>query len=210
MFDFLQQSYALFLAQRMYARRFSRYGMHPKGVLWKSGETQRLRYRLLTEAVGDKSINDFGCGYGGLLEYLMREGYQGRYIGYDMNAQMIAAAKDRFRAASFFRAKHVFIPADITIISGTLNLKMSASNDAWWRWIEHTLVNCWRFSRDSLRFNLLREADAQKRSPDLFYCDEELVLRFCRSRLSKRVIVQRSTELTDLSVYVMRSGLSEV
>ncbi|MEC7985912.1 MAG: class I SAM-dependent methyltransferase [Myxococcota bacterium] len=204
MFDLFRQSYALLLAQRMYTRRFLRFGAHPKGVLWKDAESQNVRYEILMEYVKNRSMNDFGCGYGGLYEYALSREYTGTYVGYDMNASMIAFAKKRFPNGVFYHANRIHLPAEVTVISGTLNLKMNASDDVWWRWIQKTLTSCWAFSTEGMIFNLLVKTADSNPNSRLFYCSEEQVVTFCRKYLSRNLFLIRSSSLADIHIYIRR------
>ena len=59
-----------------YEARFKNYGAQPKSSLWFSEQRQTLRFDLIIEYIKrnptlyDFSVNDIGCGYGGLLKRL--------------------------------------------------------------------------------------------------------------------------------------------
>jgi len=42
------------------------------------------------------SLNDLGCGYGALLDYLTPRWREFSYCGCDVSADMISAARDRY------------------------------------------------------------------------------------------------------------------
>jgi len=203
MFDTLQQWYALHLAHQMYKRRFSSYGCSPKGVLWRNTYRQQIRYALIMKGVNDHSINDFGCGYGGLVGYLEEKGYQGEYMGYDMNQEMIRSAQKQYPSGSFYCSKHVYHRADFTLISGTLNLKMHASADIWWRFVQKKLKDCWEYSKIGMNFNLLEDT-GHEQSPLLFYCNADTVFSFCKQSFGSRVEMSRHEEIGDLHFYIRR------
>lgn len=51
-----------------------------------SNRSQEIRYRVIHQSVGNpKSILDYGCGPGGLLDYLRKLGWSGEYTGMDLN-----------------------------------------------------------------------------------------------------------------------------
>jgi|GEM_PF-5903113 len=205
MLNFFQQSYAIFLGQRLYSKRFQQYGKHSKGVLWSNYSRQIRRYELLMQGISNKSsINDFGCGYGGLYEYILQRGYQGQYRGYDINHQMIASAIQQFPSVQFVRSKKINQYADYTIISGTLNLKMSASHTVWWDWIQKQLLHCWMYSKKGFHFNLLLDVKNKPKSPNLFYCTEQLIEGFCANELSTNSTIQYCEDLDDIHVFVAK------
>src|SRR4029077_5481522 len=64
-------------AATYYARKLAEHGATPKGVDWNTKESQDLRFQqLLRVCEGERSIelNDYGCGYGALAEYLIDAG----------------------------------------------------------------------------------------------------------------------------------------
>lgn len=56
-----------------YADKLARYGDTPRGVDWNGEESQRLRFDNLCRIIDrdtDFSLNDLGCGYGALSDFL--------------------------------------------------------------------------------------------------------------------------------------------
>ena len=207
----LSQELALFQANRVYTNCLCQYGSNAKGVHWRNSDTQQLRFQLLCELLlkddwkEGVSIHDFGCGYGELWLYLLRNGYRGSYCGYDMNASMITTAKGMIShpRASFIQSKTISATADYTLISGTFNLKMQASQTVWWRYIREQLRLIWQYSRKGMAFNLLipeRQRTPMKR---LFYCDRDRLLSFCQT-LSDKVEWKVEGSLGDINVYLRR------
>src|SRR5689334_9894310 len=71
------------------------HGSTPGGVGWNGVTAQELRFEQLARLLrGDAefSINDLGCGYGALYDYLGRKHKSFSYRGYDVSAAMVAAA----------------------------------------------------------------------------------------------------------------------
>ena len=82
-------------AARYYGEKLRQFGAVPRGVDWKSEESQRLRFVQLLRLIDERemaSVNDYGCGYGALSDYLRARGFRGRYVGFDVAKPMIAAA----------------------------------------------------------------------------------------------------------------------
>jgi len=61
-----------------YTGKIKKHGPTPLGVDWNSLESQELRFSQLTKVIAedsDFSINDYGCGYGALADYLDTKGF---------------------------------------------------------------------------------------------------------------------------------------
>ena len=81
-----------------YSEAVEQHGPFPLGVDWPNAASQYLRFlQLLTICDFEQafSLNDFGCGYGALLEYLRLRHRRARiaYRGIDVSPLMIAAAR---------------------------------------------------------------------------------------------------------------------
>ena len=92
---------------RYYTDRLRQFGPTPRGVDWNSADSQALRFSRLLELLPvpsdsdpPTSLIDYGCGYGALADYLAEWGRTLNYRGFDVSADMIAAAEARHGSAS--------------------------------------------------------------------------------------------------------------
>ena len=118
-----------------YTEKFKVHGETPHGVDWNSSESQSLRFEQLCKIIGiekrDFSLNDLGCGYGALLEYLHNKYSISSYLGIDVSKNMILSAESRHvksRHASsglvrFLTAAQPDIEADYGVASGIFNVR---------------------------------------------------------------------------------------
>ena len=87
-----QQRDTLRLISKYYSAKLSQYGPTPQGVDWNGEEGQNLRFETLCKIINTSkefSINDIGCGYGSLYEFLLKR-FQGfSYTGVDISENMI-------------------------------------------------------------------------------------------------------------------------
>src|SRR5438552_15599660 len=86
---------------RYYTDKVSRFGATPAGVDWNSKESQYLRFEQLCRVVAEDrelSLLDYGCGYGGLLNYLDERFAKSTvtYVGYDISSRMLDVAAQSF------------------------------------------------------------------------------------------------------------------
>ena len=199
---------------RAYERRLQRYGPTARGVFWKDADWQLRRYQVLERIfdadadAGGVTIHDFGCGYGGLFEYLADKPLMrmSRYIGTDMSRAMIEAAKARIDdpRAHFVRGVGAVEDADYTLVSGTYNMHMGADPAAWADYIKASLMQIWARTRRGLAFNLLSH-DSAEQFDGLYYADPLAFLEFSREKLSETAEIATDPPLPDFTIFVRRS-----
>lgn len=86
-----------------YAEKLAEHGDTPRGVDWNGEESQTIRFEQLCKVIDPKkmpgfSLNDLGCGYGALLDYLRDKYAACIYLGVDVSHEMIKAARQRHTA----------------------------------------------------------------------------------------------------------------
>ena len=199
---------------RIYGRRLDQCGASAKGVFWKGEVWQRRRFERLCDifapadmASGGVSINDLGCGYGALFEYLREFPVLrgSRYYGYDISQEMIAACRDRISdpRASFHRKMWASKRADYSFASGTYNLHGNADEDQWLEYVEASLRQLWHRTDKALAFNMLR-LDEKEKYDGLYYTDPERVRAFCVKYLSEDVEMFDESPMPDVTFFVRR------
>jgi SAM-dependent methyltransferase len=192
-----------------YAGRLQRFGTTPQGVDWSSADSQRLRFERLLQVAedpGDASLNDWGCGYGALVDYLAATGRRFSYCGFDVCEPMIHAARARHAGVarcSFTRQQTELTPADYTIASGIFNVKLAHADDEWHDYVVHTLTAMAALSSRAFAFNMLTTySDPPKRRSDLFYADPMRMFDLCRRRFSSRVALLHDYPLYEFTIVV--------
>jgi len=69
-----QKSELLNSVATYYAKKLAEHGATPRGVDWNAQESQLNRFVQLCKVIAPEksffSLNDLGCGYGALLDYL--------------------------------------------------------------------------------------------------------------------------------------------
>lgn len=196
-----------------YSGKLAEHGPTPRGVDWKDAASQQLRHRQFLRLAADNpdaSIIDVGCGYGDFLPFLRNAGFRGRYVGYDVSAVMVDAARrlhgegpDR----SFIVGRAPEDAADYAIGSGILNVMRGASPDAWAEYVGATIEGLHRSGRRGFGFNMLSLAsDPERRRPDLFYGDPAGVLAECMARYGRHVALLQDYGLWEFTVLVRRAA----
>lgn len=195
----------------LYTDGLASHGATAKAVGWRDEASRVLRYDVLASVLGGDrgpmSVIDWGCGYGGLLTYLTdsRGVDVTRYDGYDLSADMIAAAKAQLdpQRVRLIQSDVVSGEADYAFVSGTFNVRYDAPDDQWLAYITSTLENLWSHSRKGLAFNIL-STYVDWREPHLYYADPAVFFDLCKRRFSKKVSLFHDYPLYEWTMVVRR------
>jgi hypothetical protein len=194
---------------KYYADKLARYGTTPRGVDWNSAESQERRFAQLCKllpADAAFSLNDVGCGYGALYDYLLDQGYDVRYAGYDVSKAMVEAARKmpgRKPRPPFVTASARMRKADYSVASGLFNVKLDLSQTEWLRHVHSIIDLLHRTSRRGFAFNCLTSySDPERRRADLYYGDPRRFFHYCMSRYSRHVALLHDYGLYEFTILV--------
>ncbi len=145
-----------------YVEAARRHGGGFRSLLWASAATQRQRFEVidsLYDASG-RSVLDVGCGRGDYLRFLLALGVRpAEYLGIEAVPALAAEAarcapepgdpRVTIIQADFLREpKRLFVGADVTVISGSLNTVPDAD-------FYTTISRAFEASTEALVFNFL-------------------------------------------------------
>lgn len=194
-----------------YTSRLAQHGDKPQGVDWNGEESQTLRFGQLCKVVvtADKfSINDLGCGYGALYDFLSQEYENFSYAGIDVSENMIRAAEQRYETKSrtrFLVSSEPDQVADYGIASGIFNVRLGRSDDEWQSYLEATLDILDRTSRLGFAFNCLTSySDADRMRDYLYYASPCALFDLCKCRYSKNVALLHDYGLYEFTILVRK------
>lgn len=197
--------------QEYYDEKIRTHGPTARGVDWNSPESQHLRFAQLLKLIDHSrpfALNDFGCGYGALVDYLERGDYQFHYTGFDISSQMIATAKELHPSSDqieFVSEKGQLRQADYTVASGVFNVKLNTAGDEWKQYILATLETMNSLSRAGFAFNALTKySDAEFMREDLYYSDPLFLFDHCKSKYSKFVALLHDYPLYEFTILVRK------
>ena len=195
---------------RYYSGKLAAHGETPRGVDWNGPESQELRFAQLLRVVPDSadfSLNDLGCGYGALLDFMRSRFGPFEYHGFDISRDMVEAARRRHSGTScdFTVASEPTHAADYGIASGIFNVRLAADATAWSGYIESTLEVLDRTSRRGFAFNCLTiYSDADRMRPDLHYADPCRLFDLCKRRFSRQVALLHDYGLYEFTILVRK------
>jgi SAM-dependent methyltransferase len=193
--------------------QFLEHGTTPKGVGWNSIEAQLTRFDQVLKDIQRRSdevisLNDIGCGYGALLDYLLDHGHDVDYRGYDVSERTLAEAR-RLHAessASAFRPLQAITPADYSVASGVFGLRLSSSEEHWNEYVTETLELFNSVSARGFAFNMLTVySDTEKKRVELHYADPCAVFDLCKRKFSRNVALYHDYSLYDFTIVVRKT-----
>jgi SAM-dependent methyltransferase len=151
-------------------------------------------------------LNDFGCGYGALVDYLGRNGYEVRYRGFDVSAPMLEHARQTYGDPPqilFVEREDELESADFTVASGIFNVRLDVPDKEWRAYVDATLESLAGLSIRGFAFNMLTSySDADKMRPDLYYGDPCWFFDLCKRRYSRNVALLHDYGLYEFTMIV--------
>ena len=195
-----------------YDGKLALHGESAQGVDWNGEAGQTLRFEQLCKVIErDRgfSVNDLGCGYGALCDFVQlgREGFE--YSGIDVSEAMVNAARERHRDkphARFVVASEPDRVSDYGIASGIFNVRLGRSDSEWRSYVEATLELMNHTSERGFSFNCLTSySDKEKMRGDLYYADPCLLFDFCKRRFSRNVALLHDYGLYEFTIIVRKA-----
>jgi SAM-dependent methyltransferase len=198
-------------ARRYYEARLQAHGATPAGMDWNSHASQELRFAQLArlwDGDAGASVVDYGCGYGALASYLRARGHAGRYVGFDVSAEMVDAARAHaagLAGCEFSSVRGDVPPLDYAVASGVLNVKQDAGRAEWTDYVHDTIADLASLGTRGFAFNALTSySDADKQRPDLYYADPLALFDLCKRTYSRFVTLLHDYPLYEFTILVRR------
>jgi len=198
--------------ERYYTEKVIAHGPTALGVDWNSPESQRLRFARLMRIVDQPepfTINDYGCGYGALVDYLQDGAFSFQYCGFDISERMIAAANASHPPSpqiNFVNHERELRPADYTVASGIFNVRLETPIDEWQRYVLDTLRSLNDLSKKGFAFNVLTKySDPEFMRSTLYYADPLFLFDYCKRTFSRLVSLLHDYPLYEFTLLVRRA-----
>jgi SAM-dependent methyltransferase len=191
----------------LYDGRLAVHGVSVQTVGWGSVSDQQMRFEVLCRGLDLKGarILDIGCGLGDFVPWAEgRFGTDFDYVGMDLSADLIEAARQRFGnerrqfIAGTLTPESEVGEFDVIVLSGTLTFK-TADNFATLRSV---FSSAWQRCKGALCSNFMTlYADTQLEKN--FHYSPEAVFAFAKS-LSRFVVLHHDYDLYEFTVQVLR------
>jgi SAM-dependent methyltransferase len=194
--------------ERYYSARFVAHGATARGVDWNGEESQRTRFAQLLRIVDEGSgfsLNDVGCGYGALVDFLEEQALDVEYTGFDLSRPMIEHAQERHPTRAFVLSAAALPIADYTIASGIFNLKLDTSAEEWTPYVLETIRMMSDLSRRGFAFNMLTSySDPDRCRSDLYYGDSLFFFDVCKKNYARNVALLHDYGLWEWTMLVRK------
>ena len=181
-----------------YSKTFDVYGATAKGVDWNDHNEMLFRYQKMMEVLNSDfekpesvpTILDVGCGWGGLLAYCLRNGFEVGYTGIDVVESMIKYARKNFNNGKFV-AGDVFehnprSKYDYVICNAIMTQKLTASIPEMESFTNRLIVKMYDLCKYGIAFNLM-STRVNFMVDNLYYRNPLELLNFCLTEVSPRV-----------------------
>jgi SAM-dependent methyltransferase len=194
-----------------YSGKLAEHGETARGVDWNGEGSQTLRFEQLCKVIDSESqysINDIGCGYGALYDYLNQRKDSVSYLGIDVSKDMVKAATDRFKdqeSARFIVSTAPDKIADYSVASGVFNVRLNRTDAEWRVYLEEFLEVLDQSSSKGFSFNCLTSySDKPKMHEYLYYADPCQIFDLCKRRYSKNVALLHDYNLYEFTILVRK------
>lgn len=207
----MSESSELEKVRTYFTEKLEAHGATHRGVDYNSSEAQEARFFQLIKVIDATrrySLLDFGSGYGGMYDYLLRLGHQLHYVGVDIAESMITKGRELHpnNPDCWFTGKIEEVPTlDYAVVSGTFNMKLDAGYDAWTQIVIDAINQMNAHTTRGIAFNMLTKySDADKMRPDLYYGDPCFFFDYCKRNFSRNVALLHDYNLYDFTVLVRK------
>ena len=193
-----------------YTDKISHHGVGPRGVDWTCTATQELRFVQLLKLCDFSrpfSLNDVGCGYGALVDFVARYWPQTDvdYLGLDLSPTMIRRARRRHRGGQGCRFRVGYeIPriADYAVASGVMNVMLDHPRVLWEEFVADTLRRMHSSSRIGFAVNFMADKPDGTTTEGLYRVGPSRWTLFCQQTLGCRVDVVEGYGMREYTLLV--------
>jgi SAM-dependent methyltransferase len=191
-----------------YDKNITTHGNNFKSLDYNSPQAQHIRFLQLLKLFDKNrtfSVTDYGCAYGAFANFLVEQGYQFEYVGYDISQIMLDKARESI--PSQIRTTLVNDPAqlpqtDYVVASGIFYMNFGRPDEEWKKYILDHLDLFAQKSRIGFAFNVLTKySDPEKMRSDLYYGDPHFFFDYCR-KFTRNVALLHDYELYDFTMLV--------
>ena len=197
--------------KKYFTEKLEKYGATHLGVDYNSPKSQEARFDELIKVIRTPkkySLLDFGSGYGGMYDYMLRLGHKLTYLGYDIAESMVEKGNEIYadNENCTFTTEIKKVPIlDYAIASGTFNMKLDADNESWTKIVLEGLHQMNDHASKGFSSNFLTKySDADRMRPDLYYADPLFIFDYCKKNFSRNVALLHDYQLYDFTIIVRK------
>ncbi len=194
--------------RKYFNERFSKYGESVKS-LWGNLDSQLHRFEILSEIgdLSDKNILDVGCGFGDFYDFMVnrRKIPIGKYIGIDINSNIVKVGKKRHPGTQILCADildfQANIPIDYSVASGIFFLP----DPNWEKYLTEVSPKMFALSKIGIGINLLSIFSPNSGiNKESYYGDPSKVLKIIMGEVSHKLVLRHDYRDNDFTIYVYK------
>lgn len=199
--------------REFYERLFQQHGHDPRSLDHRDKATQFERFSRLAQAFrreeGPFTVHEVGCGLGDFGAYLAERCPWAGYSGSDICGEFVTACQQRLPQGTFLLRDvvqtHGERQYDFLTLSGTFNMRLGASPDAWSTFVLALLDRMYALARKGIAVNFLTTyCDPEMMRDDLHYQDEKQILDHAVERLSRHYELDAGGPLYEYTLRLYR------
>ncbi len=171
-------------------------------------EKQQIRFEALISQfdLENKSILEFGCGFGDINK-ILKDNYKSyQYLGVDLIEDFIKTGKKNYGTSNVkflcgdFLNKNFDKKFDYVIESGIFNMKLKSMDNYYF--IEKSIEKAFELCNEAIAFNFLTER-VNFKDKDFYYINPEKVLEIAY-RYSRRIVLKNDYLPFDYTVIIYK------
>ena len=196
-----------------YESCLEKYGDNNLGVDWPNKEDVDTRFKIMTDIIINKDINnkilDFGCGCGHLYEYILKNNLNITYSGLDISPKFYELCKNKFPNQKFYNIDILkdnyddIENIDYVIINGVFTEKRDLTEEEMWVFMTTSIKKLFQKVKIGIVFNLMSPIVDYK-NDELFYVSFDKLGFYLKEHLSRNFIINNHYKLWEYSVYVYK------
>ena len=191
---------------KRYEDRLKEFGRSVKTMGWRDKRQQELRFSVLTQVgnLNSKSILDVGCGFGDLYAYLLKNGINVKYAGYDISPKIIELAKQSYPDITL-EVKDILVESenrrfDYVFSSGIFNHRITSNLT----FAKKMIKRMFELADKAIAVNMMTSY-VDYRDKYLFYYPPEEIFRFAKS-LSRFAVLRHDYPLYEFTLYIYKKA----
>lgn len=205
------------LAQ-FYEQCLAQFGPTAKGVDWPNEQDVERRFAIMLQMLAHEAqpqqLLDLGCGYGGLVAYLLHSQLMTKiqYTGIDISEKMIRTARMLFPNYEFKVQDILHTPLtaasyDYILMNGLFTEKRELTYQAMLKFTQQMLILAFQAARKGIVFNVM-SYHVDWCNLHLFYWAFDDLCAFLVEHLSRHIVIRQDYGLYEYSVYVYKQPIT--
>jgi cyclopropane fatty-acyl-phospholipid synthase-like methyltransferase len=185
---------------KKYNEGFDKYGSNDRRSIFWTKDKQDMRFNILLDSVYKMSgmtLLDYGCGFADLKSYLIKNFFNIKYSGCDINRNFINVAKNNFPEDDIFLINtidDITKKYDIILASGTFNLLGIHDSEKMKEYVFKQIKKLFDKTNHILVVNFLSHlTDKEYRYDGHFYLNPIDLYNYSIKNMTRRVIIDNAS-----------------